>query len=391
MKIYICTMEGKMKNRLFLDAVTVALIAAFFSACVGGASTVSAQTTSPQDQLDAAIRDASNYLNGKVPKGSKVVFLNIKSDYPDLSEYLLSVLSENAVNDGVFAVVDRQQLDSIRAELNFQMSGEVSDESAQSIGQMLGAQSIVSGAVSKIGPLYRVQVKAIEVQTAGVQAQWSRNISGNATITALTANYAPAGTGTAAASAPATGSAPSSSGSPAAAQSPAASPPPTYKIGDTGPAGGIVFYDMGFYMDGWRYLEAAPQDFPVSVKWTNAGIGTFTTETGIGTGKQNTSYLVSFLRGNGETMRAAQVVSVPEYGGYGDWFLPSRDELNLLYENLRKQRIGEFSNNVYWSSSGGITTGLNWNLVAWQINFSDGTQNRVSCSADGLVRAVRRF
>jgi len=42
-------------------------------------------------------------------------------------------------------VVDRQQLDLIRAELNFQMSGEVSDESAQSIGQMLGVQSIMSG------------------------------------------------------------------------------------------------------------------------------------------------------------------------------------------------------------------------------------------------------
>jgi hypothetical protein len=129
-----------------------------------------------------------------VPGGSKAVFLNIKSDYPDLSEYLLSLLSENAVNDGVFSVVDRQQLDLIRAELNFQLSGEVSDESAQSIGQMLGAQSIVSGAVSKLGSLYRVEVKAIEVQSAGVQGQWSRNIPNGATIAALTENYAPSTT-----------------------------------------------------------------------------------------------------------------------------------------------------------------------------------------------------
>jgi hypothetical protein len=90
-------------------------------------------------------------------------------------------------------------------------------------------------------------------------------------------------------------------------------------------------------------------------------------------------------------MRAAQVVSVPEYGGYGDWFLPSKDELNLMYENLKKQRIGGFSNNVYWSSSGGLRNGLDWNLVAWQTDFSNGTQNRVSCSAEGLVRAIRRF
>ncbi|MDR1904157.1 MAG: penicillin-binding protein activator LpoB [Treponema sp.] len=184
-----------MENRLFLNTVTAALFAAVLSACLSKASPVFAQAGSPPIELDAAIREASDYLNGKVPKGSKAVFLNIKSDYPDLSEYILSVLSEYAVNDGVFSVVDRQQLDTIRAELNFQMSGEVSDESAQSIGQMLGAQSIVSGAVSKIGPLYRMQVKAIEVQSARVQGQWSRNVPTGATIAALTENYAPAVTG----------------------------------------------------------------------------------------------------------------------------------------------------------------------------------------------------
>ena len=33
-----------------------------------------------------------------------------------------------------------------------------------------------------------------------------------------------------------------------------------YKIGDEGPAGGVIFYDKGEYSDGWRYLEAAPAD-----------------------------------------------------------------------------------------------------------------------------------
>jgi len=140
------------------------------------------------DELDTAIREASTYLNGKIQPKSKAVFLNIQSVFPDLSEYIISVLSENAVNDNVFLVVDRQQLDVIRSELNFQLSGEVSDESAQSIGQMLGAQTIVSGTVTKIGALYRLQVKAIAVQTAAIQGQWSRNIPDSATIAALTIN-----------------------------------------------------------------------------------------------------------------------------------------------------------------------------------------------------------
>jgi hypothetical protein len=292
-------------------------------------------------------------------------------------------------------VVDRQQLDTIRAELNFQMSGEVSDESAQSIGQMLGAQSIVSGSVSKIGSLYRVQVKAIEVQSAGVQGQWSRNIPDGATIAALTERYAPApaalavgassarsgASGGGAAAAPTSGA----SGGAAQTQIPTAeAPATTYKIGDTGPAGGIVFYDLGFYMDGWRYLEAAPQDFPTKTKFGGCGV---ITETGVGSGMQNTTRIVSDLKGRGETLRAAQIVSVPQYGGYDDWFLPSRDELNLMYENLKQKRIGSFSNDVYWSSSCNDTY-----RYAWQINFSDGKQEPYGgVRTDALVRAIRRF
>jgi hypothetical protein len=176
-----------MKKRIFGAAIVMAL--AF---CAGCASRPAPAVSGGPDELDAAIREASDYLNGKAPKGSKIVFLNIKSDYPDLSEYILSGLSENAVNDGVFTVVDRQQIGTIREELHFQMSGDVSDESAQSIGQMLGAQSIVSGSVSMVGSLYRIQIKAIAVQTAALQGQWSRNIPNGEITAALTKRYAPA-------------------------------------------------------------------------------------------------------------------------------------------------------------------------------------------------------
>jgi len=86
------------------------------------------------DELDHAIREISDYLNKRIPKGTKAVFLNIRSDWPDLSGYILDGLMENAVNDEVFVVVDRQQLDAIQSELNSQWSGDVSDKSAQEIG-----------------------------------------------------------------------------------------------------------------------------------------------------------------------------------------------------------------------------------------------------------------
>jgi len=161
-----------------------------------GVNTGPSKTAKGGDELDNALRDISDYLNKRIKEGSKAVFLNIKSDWPDLSDYILSTLAENAVNDEVFSVVDRQQLDAIRSELNFQWSGEVSDDSAQEIGKMLGAQSIVSGAVTTVGSVYRIQVRAIAVQTASVQGQYSKNVSSkDATVASLTKRVVPAGSG----------------------------------------------------------------------------------------------------------------------------------------------------------------------------------------------------
>jgi TolB-like protein len=137
------------------------------------------------DGLDAAIRDASDYLNNHVPPGSKIVILNVQSNFPDLSDYIIDELTANAVNDRIFTVVDRQQLDAIRAEQNFQWSGEVDDKSAVEIGNKTGAQTIVSGAIDRLGDGYRMRIRALEVQTAQVQGQFNRNIASSPIIAAI--------------------------------------------------------------------------------------------------------------------------------------------------------------------------------------------------------------
>jgi hypothetical protein len=225
----------------------------------------------------------------------------------------------------------------------------------------------------------------LSVQTAAIEGQFNRNIPNGPTVAALVRSQA-----TAYADGPATGRA-KQSAVPAVTPAPAVPPGAAYKVGDQGPAGGLIFFDMGFYMDGWRYLEAAPQDFPTRVQWGDVGVAYERSETGIGTGKQNTSSVLSRLKNNGQTMRAAQVVGLPQYGGYDDWFLPSRDELGLMYENLKKQRIGGFSNDVYWSSSGtGVYIDVGMTGV-WQINFFDGRQINAHYYNEGRIRAVRQF
>jgi len=159
----------------------------------------------------------------------------------------------------------------------------------------------------------------------------------------------------------------------------------TYNVGDIGPAGGYIFYDKGVISDGWRYLEAAPVNFPNAVQWGAYQQDVPGTSMAIGTGKRNTELIVNRLNQLGETGRAAQLCVQFEYGGYRDWFLPSKDELDLMYKNLKQKGLGGFGNNYYWSSS------QDSNSDAWQQWFSDGYQYRYGKVNTCSVRAIRAF
>jgi len=129
----------------------------------------------------------------------------------------------------------------------------------------------------------------------------------------------------------------------------------TYKIGESGPAGGIVFYDKGNDSDGWRYLEAAPVDsLPASAIWGKVRVAK--TETGIGSGKRNTELIITELNKKGESGTAAQLCKAYILNGYNDWFLPSKDELNWMYANLGinpdiRKKLKKYATVKYWSSS----------------------------------------
>ena len=169
-------------NKLFW-IVTFILVNAFLLAGCG--STTRRTTVTDSEELDIAIREASDYLNDNIPAQSIIVILNVQSESAALSNYIIDELIANAVNDRNFTVVDRQQLESIRVEQNFQLSGEVDDRLALEIGRFFGAQTIVSGTISSLGNRYRMTVRALEVQTARVQGQFNKNLSAWETITVL--------------------------------------------------------------------------------------------------------------------------------------------------------------------------------------------------------------
>jgi hypothetical protein len=111
--------------------------------------------------------------------------LNFSSNWQELSAYVIDELNNAIVRGGALTVVDRQQLDVVRREQNFQMSGDVDDQSAQSIGKFLGAQSVLSGSFTIIGNITRFRIRVIAVETGVVQYSNSIDIKNDAILTAL--------------------------------------------------------------------------------------------------------------------------------------------------------------------------------------------------------------
>jgi hypothetical protein len=145
--------------------------------------------------LNTAVRQAASLMETRLEAGTKIALINFNSPSAAFSEYVLDELSSVLVNDGVLVVVDRASLDKVRQELNFNMSGEVSDQSAQEIGKMLGAEAIVTGSLVSMGDLRRVMFKAIITQTAAVAVQHPADIINDRRVQALLASDAKASAG----------------------------------------------------------------------------------------------------------------------------------------------------------------------------------------------------
>jgi TolB-like protein len=145
--------------------------------------------------LDEAIQQSAAEIEGRLTEGIKIVVLNFRSPSVRLSNYVLDELTGAIVNSRKITVVDRQNLTLIQQEMNFQLSGEVSDESAQEIGKKLGAQSIVSGSIEDLGQYYRVRFRVIEVVSAAIQLQPSKNVRKENQLAALMRDAAPSSSG----------------------------------------------------------------------------------------------------------------------------------------------------------------------------------------------------
>jgi len=136
--------------------------------------------------LDAGFSGGVKYFEGRIVRGTRLVVFNFKSSSPKLSEYIMEELTVYFVNNGSFNMVDRSNLELLQQEMAFQLSGEVSDETAMSIGKKLGAQTIISGSIEPFGDLLRLRIRAIDVESATIQGIYTVNIQKDRILTSLT-------------------------------------------------------------------------------------------------------------------------------------------------------------------------------------------------------------
>ena len=184
---------------------------------------------------------------------------------------------------------------------------------------------------------------------------------------------------------------------------------PVCRVGDIGPGGGIVFYDAGKTESWGRYLEIAPQSCEgVRLPWRPASKTNRVYETSgfavtrlktkfIGMGRLNTQEIVAAF---GANSYAAKFADDLVCGDKSDWFLPSKDELDIAFNRLAQNRVGGndtpvggFNKGYYWTSS------IYDFKTAWTQYFMDGQQFDRVQTLDGnktpptpfRVRAVRAF
>jgi|GEM_PF-2468919 len=453
-------------EKKLIRALIIFLILVFFGC---GSNPSSTSKSHVGMDLDTAIREAATQMETRIPSRTMVALVSLASPSTAFSTQVLTRLESAIVSNGKLIVVDRANLDKVRAEQGFQLSGEVDDESAKSIGKLLGAGAIVTGSLTDLGDVFSLTLKAINIETATVAVSYLADLTKTTRIETLLATRDGAGSGgtsTAAVSRPAstvqtvtvqqstpvapvqyivTFNANGASGTVPSAQTVQNGESVTvpnvgtmtntrgnfggwntrangngtsyaagstfivnantqlfaqwiehvYKIGDTGPAGGTIFFDKRNSSGGWRYLEAAPASTEgKDLQWSVSAFITGAKGEEVGTGKLNTTHIMDASVQAAVNAAAARYCDRLQYGGYEDWYLPSKNELGLMYMNLKADGIGGFGAGWYWSSSEIATN------RAWIQNFQNGQQHsgnpiyNTNSANKGLtfsVRAIRQF
>ena len=169
-----------------------------------------------------------------------------------------------------------------------------------------------------------------------------------------------------------------------------------YRVGETGPAGGIIFYDQGSKKNGWRYMETTLKDIDIVAPGGCYMTVNINTDSAIGTGLENTNKIIELCSESGIS---ARVVKNFTLNNFKDWFLPSYYEIIELFNSNPNSSSPNKAQYVQFVQQGipgyGYQTSTFQGTVS-QANMMFGnywlqTWTNSGRNGDHYVRPVRRF
>jgi tetratricopeptide (TPR) repeat protein len=158
--------------------------------CASCGTTGTGPSGSPPDpadglSLDAGIAQIAAEIEQALPEGTIIAAVNLESSSVRFSGYVLEELQGILIQHHKLVVVDRKNLESRRNEIDFQMSGEMSDETQVSIGHAIGAQSIITGSLTELDGMYRLRFKSFDIETMVYQVSTAATVRHDSTIASL--------------------------------------------------------------------------------------------------------------------------------------------------------------------------------------------------------------
>jgi hypothetical protein len=249
-----------------------------------------------------------------------------------------NLVQSNMVATGKYDVITRDEIDKLIQNQQIQISSISSSENVRKL-QLLNISYIVTGTVDSMDNDYSVTISILDVSSGRFSrstSQFMNNTSAdiyNKTVI-LVRNFQQG----------------LSNEGETVVQTGQGQRQASYKIGDIGPGGGTIFM-----AEGNNFME------------------------------------VSRLLGDSDWYGAGKLAEGFRGGNFSDWRLPSRDELDLIYQNLQKSGVINLGTQVYWSSSDSNRRNDFGSHYTWHQRFSDGYQDSSLKSSKLSVRAVRAF
>jgi len=142
------------------------LIALFLSCTSHKPATPVDEYSKDSITIDTAIPKIASYFSSNLASKSNVALVSFETENKTLSDYIFEEFWIYFEDNSSLVLIDRKNLEMINKEMNYQMSGMVSDDSAKSIGHQFGAQTLLYGKLVKIGKEYRLSVYATDVERA---------------------------------------------------------------------------------------------------------------------------------------------------------------------------------------------------------------------------------